>query len=280
LFVELNCSTLSAHLVESELFGHERGAFTDARERKPGLVEAADGGTLFLDEVAELELGVQAKLLKLLEEKVARRLGSVRDYRVNVRIIAATNRSLEEAVRDGKFRADLYFRIRVVGIHIPPLRHRNGDVLLLASRFLEMHGARYGKGNLRFSPEVEGMFRSHHWPGNVRELRNVIEQAVLLARREVIQPEDLSLCTALALPVSDRGESARCESCADQPCEGMKLEKVERDMLLKALRQAGWNVSQAAGMLGISRDTLRYRIEKYNLTRNGEVVPSESLQSH
>jgi DNA-binding NtrC family response regulator len=263
-FVELNCAALPAHLVESELFGHERGAFTDARERKPGLLEAAEGGTLFLDEVSELEPGVQAKLLKVLEEKVARRLGSLRDYRVNVRIVAASNRSLEQSVREGKFRADLYFRLRIVELFVPPLRDRNGDVLLLARHFLERHGARYGKRGLQFSPEVESMFQGHRWPGNVRELRNTIEQAVLLARGGLILPEDLSLCTALGSPV-DQPIETPVPGAAAFPSEGVKLEEVERDLLVKALKQTSWNVTQAARLLGISRDTLRYRIEKFNL---------------
>jgi DNA-binding NtrC family response regulator len=263
-FVELNCAALPAHLVESELFGHERGAFTDARERKPGLLEAAEGGTLFLDEVGELEQGVQAKLLKVLEEKAARRLGSLRDYRVNVRIVAASNRSLEQGVREGKFRPDLYFRLRIVELFVPPLRDRNGDVLLLARHFLELHGARYGKRSLRFSAEVEGKFLSHRWPGNVRELRNTIEQAVLLARTGLILPEDLSLCTALGSPVDQPFES-QLPGAPAFPSEGVKLEEVERDLLVKALRQTSWNVTQAAKLLGISRDTLRYRIEKFNL---------------
>ena len=266
-FVELNCAALLAQLVESELFGHERGAFTDARERKPGLMEAAGGGTLFLDEVAELDPAVQVKLLKVLEEKTARRLGSVRDYPVAARIVAATNQSLETRVREQRFRSDLYFRLRVMELQVPPLRERDDDVLLLARRFLALHGARYGKPSLRFSPGVEAMLRNHRWPGNVRELRNAVEQAVLLAVREEIRPEDLSLCTALALPVEERGRSEVCQSCEDFPCETMRLEEMERDMLLRALRQASWNVTHAARVLGISRDTLRYRIEKYSLTR-------------
>jgi DNA-binding NtrC family response regulator len=267
-FVELNCAALPAQLLESELFGYERGAFTDARERKPGLLEAADGGTLFLDEVADLEPAVQVKLLKMLEERTARRLGSVRDYRVAARIIAATNQSIETRVREQRFRSDLYFRLRVMELHVPPLRDRDQDVLVLARHFLALHGARYGKPALRFSPAVEAMLRNHRWPGNVRELRNVVEQAVLLAHREEIRPEDLSLCTALAVPPEDRGATEACRSCEEFPCESMRLDEVERDMLLRALRQTSWNVTQAARVLGVSRDTLRYRIEKYNLTRS------------
>ena len=266
-FVELNCAALPTQLLESELFGYERGAFTDARERKPGLLEATDGGTLFLDEVADMEPAVQVKLLKMLEEKTARRLGSVRDYRVAARIIAATNQSLEARVQERRFRSDLYFRLRVMELQVPPLRDRGDDVLLLARHFLSLHGARYGKTALRFAPAVEAMLRNHRWPGNVRELRNAVEQAVLLARREEVRPEDLSLCTALGLPVEERAASEACGTCEDFPCESMRLDEMERDMLLRALRQTSWNVTQAARALGVSRDTLRYRIEKYNLAR-------------
>jgi DNA-binding NtrC family response regulator len=267
-FVKLNCAALPAQLVESELFGHERGAFTDARARKQGLLEAADGGTMFLDEVAELELGAQAKLLRVLDEKVARRLGSVRDYQTNARIIAATNRALESELQEGRFRADLYFRLRILELHVPPLRERNGDVLLLARHFLGVHGARYGKPGLRMSEEAERMLLGHRWPGNVRELRNVIEQVVLLARHDVIRPDDLSLCTVMGLPPEERVATADCCACADFPCAGLKLGDVERDLLLKALRQTSWNVSRAARLLGISRDTLRYRMEKFELAQD------------
>jgi DNA-binding NtrC family response regulator len=265
-FVKLNCAALPAQLVESELFGHEPGAFTDARTRKPGLLEAAAGGTLFLDEVVELDLGAQAKLLRVLDEKVARRLGSIRDYPTSARTIAATNRPLEVEVQEGRFRADLYFRLRIVELHAPPLREREGDVLLLARHFLAVHGTRYGKRNLRMSEAVEQVFLGHRWPGNVRELRNVIEEVVLLTRHDIIQSEDLRLCTVLALPPEERAPAERCHVCSDFPCEGLRLQDVERDLLLKALRQTAWNVSRAARLLGISRDTLRYRMEKFGLS--------------
>ena len=167
--------------------------------------------------------------------------------------------------REGRFRADLYFRLRIVHIVVPPLRERDGDVLLLAHHFVELLGARYGKRGLKLSTGVLNMLRNHRWPGNVRELRNVIEQAVLLAKREVIQPEELSLCAELAYPVDRRSESAGCQKCPDFPCEGMKLDELEREHLLRALRQTSWNVTRAATLLGISRDTLRYRIEKFSL---------------
>jgi DNA-binding NtrC family response regulator len=265
-FVEINCASIPAQLLESELFGHERGAFTDARERKLGLVETADGGTLFLDEIGDMDLGLQAKLLKLLEEKTVRRVGAVRDNRVDVRIVAATHRPLEELVRDGKFRSDLFFRLRIIQLKVPPLRDRGQDILLLAQFFLEYHARRYGKAKLHFSADVQRMLLAHHWPGNVRELRNVIEQAVLLARADVIQPEQISIATTFGEPALGRSAEAEAPAASEFPREGIKLEEVERTLLLRALERTDWNVTQAAKLLGLSRDTLRYRIEKFQLT--------------
>jgi transcriptional regulator with PAS, ATPase and Fis domain len=185
-FVEVNCTSIPGPLLESELFGYERGAFTDARSRKLGLIETADGGTLFLDEIGDMEPQSQSKLLKLLEDKTVRRLGSVRDSAVNVRIIAATHQPLEELVAAGRFRSDLFFRLRIVHIAVPALRNRGGDILLLANHFLALHARRYGKNGLRLSGEVENQLLRHHWPGNVRELRNVIEHAVLMSSGSLI----------------------------------------------------------------------------------------------
>jgi DNA-binding NtrC family response regulator len=260
-FVEINCAAIPAQLLESELFGHERGAFTDARERKLGLVETAAGGTLFLDEIGDLDLGLQAKLLKLLEEKTVRRLGGLRDQRVDVRIVAATHRSLEEQVRAERFRADLYFRLRIVELKVPPLRERGEDVLVLARRFLHDHAARYGRGRVTLSPAAEDLLRRHRWPGNVRELRNLMEQAVLLSTGEVLAAEDLHLS-----PVPVAGEVADALAPAGS---GMRLEDAERGLLVSALQKTGYNVTQAARLLGITRDTLRYRMEKYGLAAGG-----------
>ncbi|WP_300439627.1 sigma-54 dependent transcriptional regulator [Zoogloea sp.] len=254
-FVEVNCAAIPASLLESELFGHERGAFTDARERKLGLLEAADGGTLFLDEIGEMDRGLQAKLLKVLEDGRLRRLGSVQERQVNVRILAATNQDLEKHIEAGLFRADLYFRLRVLQIHVPPLNAREGDVLVLARHFLADFAQRYRKGALQLSPAAERLLVDHDWPGNVRELRNLMEQAALLASDSLIGPDDLPLSPArrpgnpAAAP--DTGTSA--------------LERVERDLLVQALADTRGNVSQAARQLGISRDTLRYRMEKHGL---------------
>jgi len=260
-FVEINCASIPAQLLESELFGHERGAFTDARERKLGLVETAEGGTLFLDEIGDMDLALQAKLLKLLEEKTVRRVGSLRDQKVNVRIIAATHRPLEALVQDGKFRADLYFRLRIVELAVPPLRERGDDILLLARHFLAVHGARYNKRKLRFSPAVTRLLAAHRWPGNVRELRNVVEQAVLLAPGEEIETEQLSLPTMLGVP-----PAAVVTAFPEPQRDVSQLEKAERELLLQALEATQWNVTRAAKLLGVSRDTLRYRVEKFHLT--------------
>jgi two-component system, NtrC family, response regulator AtoC len=265
-FVELNCAAIPAQLLEAELFGYERGAFTDAKERKLGLVETAEGGTLFLDEIGELDLSVQVKLLKLLEDKTVRRLGSVREQVTNVRIIAATNRDLDVLVREGKFRADLFFRLRIISIQTPPLRKRHGDVALLASNFLAQHGKRYGKPDLTFSAKAMQALDAHLWPGNVRELRNTIEQCVVMANGTVIDADRFGFrpavieVTETVVPVPVRDPLT-----LTIPPGTLNLTQVEREMLVQALQHTGWNVTRAAKLLGITRDTLRYRLEKYSL---------------
>jgi DNA-binding NtrC family response regulator len=261
-FIELNCASIPSHLIEAELFGYERGAFTDARERKFGLVEAADGGTLFLDEIGELELATQSKLLKVLEEKKVRRLGGLRENRINFRIIAATNQDLERRVQEGKFRSDLYYRLKMVHLPLPPLRARDGDILLLANAFLATHGARYRKPLLHFSPQAEKRLLSWHWPGNVRELRNMLEQTVLMAQGDTITAEDVLFPSSAAFDETGPSEP---EPLADSVGKTLNLENMERQYLVTALAKAGWNVTHAARLLGLSRDTLRYRMEKYNL---------------
>jgi two-component system, NtrC family, response regulator AtoC len=264
-FVEVNCSSIPGQLLEAELFGYERGAFTDAKERKLGLIEAAEGGTLFLDEIGEMDLALQAKLLRFLENKIVRRLGSVRDQEANVRIVAATNRNLESLVRESKFRSDLYFRLRIIQLELPPLRTRNGDVVLLAEHFLKQQSARYGKPSLRFGDDAMQALLAHSWPGNVRELRNAVEQCVILARGEVIAAEQLRLSANIDPAVSDADLEVGVDRLANTLPEGMRLDEVERELLRKALEQTSWNVSQAARLLGVSRDTMRYRIEKHHL---------------
>jgi DNA-binding NtrC family response regulator len=256
-FVEVNCASIPGSLLESELFGHERGAFTDARERKTGLFEAAEGGSIFLDEIGEADLAVQAKLLKVLEDRRIRRVGSTVDRRVDVRVIAATNRDLERRARDGAFRSDLLYRLRVIQLTLPPLRARGEDIALLARAFLDRAARRYGKPGLAFSAEALEKLRLYPWPGNVRELHNVLEQTVLLAAEQNVQPDDIVLPDV----APDRG------SAAPGGGESLELVAVERDLIRQALGQCGGNVTQAARQLGISRDTLRYRMGKHGLER-------------
>lgn len=263
-FIEINCASIPGPLLEAELFGYERGAFTDAKERKIGLFEAADGGTLFLDEIGEIEISLQAKLLKALEDKVIRRLGNLRELKVDVRVITATNRSLEEAVREGRFRSDLFFRLRILHLELPPLRNRGRDILLLANHFLKIQSRRYGKPGLRFTQETEKALLDYSWPGNVRELRNMIEQIVLLSRQETIEPDQLAMVPGLAKTNREEGER-RDGGRLLLPRQGISLEEVERDLVLQALEQTAWNVTQAAKRLGLTRDTLRYRMEKHRI---------------
>ena len=262
-FLEVNCAGIPAALLEAELFGHERGAFTDAKEAKPGMIEAAGDGTLFLDEIGDIDLAAQAKLLKVIEERRVRRLGSLQDRRVEARFIAATSCDLEQMVRDGRFRADLYFRLRMIRIQVPPLRERDGDALLLAEHFLELFGERYGKPGLRFDSAAIAVLTRHPWTGNVRELRNTIEQAVVLAEGVVITVADLGLSNVASEPAS--AECAQVEAAAQPHSDVIPFSTAERDMLLTALRKTDSNVSKAARLLGISRDTLRYRAKKYQI---------------
>ena len=265
-FVEINCSSLPLQLLESELFGHERGAFTDAKERKVGLVEAAEGGTLFLDEIGEVDLAIQAKLLKLLEERSVRRVGSTRERKVDVRIVSATNQDLERMVREGRFRSDLFFRLRIVTLHMPPLRERREDVLPLARHFVALHGRRYGKKNLRLAPEVEHALLAHAWPGNVRELQNMLEQTVLLAQENTIRLEDITLTRAFReadMPVRGSVDELPQGAAAGST----NLTDMERHLVRHVLERNGWNVSRAAMELGITRDKLRTRMDRYRITR-------------
>ena len=264
-FIEMNCASIPAQLLESELFGHERGAFTDARARRAGLAEAAHGGTLFLDEIGDTDIAIQAKLLKLIEEKAVRRLGSVRDTPVDVRFVAATHQPLEERIRDNRFRADLYYRLRGLQLRVPPLRSRGDDVVLLARHFLAFQRTRYGRPSLALTPAAERALMAYPWPGNVRELRNVVEEAALLASGDAIGPEHLGPCAP--------GTAAPAVGAAVLggafPDEGLDLEALERRLVEQALEKAQWNVTRAAKLLGLTRDTMRYRIEKFGLVRGG-----------
>jgi transcriptional regulator with PAS, ATPase and Fis domain len=257
-FIEINCACIPAALLEAELFGHERGAFTDAKEAKPGLIESAAGGTLFLDEIGDLDLASQAKLLKVLEERRVRRLGSLKERSVDTRVLAATSCDLEAMVREGRFRADLYYRLRMIRVHVPALRERGVDVVRLAEHFLAIHGARYGKPGLRLSSDAMAALNRHVWEGNVRELKNTIEQAIILVSGDVIGVGDLSI------RIVGKEDRASVSQIFDRH-DSMNLHKVEREMLVAALHQARANVSKAARMLGISRDTLRYRAKKLEI---------------
>ncbi|HXY20788.1 MAG TPA: sigma 54-interacting transcriptional regulator [Gemmatimonadales bacterium] len=257
-FLNVTSSALPETLMESELFGHEKGAFTDAHAAKRGLVEMADGGTLFLDEVGELTPGVQAKLLRFIEEKTFRRLGGTRDLVVDVRIMAATNRDLAAEVAAGRFRADLFYRLRVIPITLPPLRERREDILPLVKHFVAHFDREFGKKVREIVPEAQAMLNAYAWPGNVRELRNVIERAVLLADGETIGPRELP--PEVAAPMTQPAAPA-----AALPSNGVKLDEVERRLLVEALDRAHGNQSHAAELLGLSRHQVRTRMKRYGL---------------
>jgi two-component system response regulator AtoC len=254
-FVNITCSALPEQLLESELFGHERGAFTDARQQKRGLFETADGGTVFLDEIGEMTPGLQAKLLRFLEEKTFKRVGGLGDIRVDVRVIAATNRDLEREVKAGKFREDLFYRLQVMPIALPSVRERRGDVVVLANYFIDQFNREFRKRVRGLSPAATTLLEQYQWPGNVRELRNAIERAMLLSDREYLEPQDFTL-TRTVSPTEFK-----------LPPEGVNLEEVERQLLVQALERAGGNQTHAAQLLGINRDQVRYRIEKFGLAR-------------
>jgi DNA-binding NtrC family response regulator len=262
-FIVINCAAIPEHLLESELFGHEKGAFTDARYQKVGLVEAADGGTLFLDEIGDISPVVQVKLLRMLEDEKIRRVGSIRSRRVNVRIVSATNQALETRVREGQFRIDLYHRLRVIHIETPLLKTCPQDILLLAEHFLNRSRNRYNRHGLRLSVGAKEQLATYPWPGNVRELRNTIEQAVILAEGGLIDARLVSINPTLRNP-SEQGDKG-----IDISKGGVDLEAVERDLLKQALDRAGGNVSKAAKLLRISRDTMRYRMAKFGLKAPG-----------
>jgi DNA-binding NtrC family response regulator len=253
-FVNITASALPEQLLESELFGHERGAFTDARQQKRGLIETADGGTLFLDEIGEMTPALQAKLLRFLEEKAFKRVGGLTDIRVDARVIAATNRTLEEEVKAGKFREDLFYRLQVMPIALPPLRERRGDVPLLASHFVDVYNREFKRRMSGLTPAAVAAMERHAWPGNIRELRNTIERAMLLATHEWIELDDLQLARTSTVTAQFR-----------LPPEGVEMEEVERQLLVQALERCHGNHSQAAQLLGLNRDQVRYRIEKFGL---------------
>ncbi len=261
-FVNITCSALTETLLESELFGHERGAFTDARTQKKGLLEVADGGTAFLDEIGEMGQAMQAKLLRFLEEKTFKRVGGTRDIQVDVRIVAATNRLLEEAVQAGRFRADLFYRLKVIPIMLPPLRDRIEDIPLLVQHFLDHYNRDLRKNTQGITSEAMDKLLRYHWPGNIRELRNVIERILILENKDVIEVEDLPVGIGHG---KKRGGVTSSEGPSGLPLESMTLEELERTAIQQALERSHQNQVKAAKLLDISRDTLRYRMKKFGL---------------
>ncbi len=259
-FMNITCSALPDSLLESELFGHEKGAFTDARQQKKGLFELAQGGTLFLDEIGEMSLVLQAKLLRFLEEKAFRRVGGGRDLRVDVRVVAATNRDLRRAVRESRFREDLFYRLQVLELELPPLRQRAGDIPVLARLFMERYRAEFRKHVVGISAAALALLEAHRWPGNVRELRNAVERALLLAESAELGPEDFAAL----------GHAEAAGEMHRLPPGGVRFEDLERDLVAQALEQTGWNKAAAAALLGVNRDWVRYRIERYGLKRAGD----------
>jgi two-component system response regulator AtoC len=266
-FIDVNCTALPANLMEAELFGYERGAFTDAKESKIGLFEAAEGGFIFLDEVGDLELALQGKLLRAIEERTIRRVGGIRDRRIDVRILAATNRDLEREVQGNHFRGDLYFRLAVILLHLPPLRERGEDAVLLAEHFLRRFSAKYGKDVRRIDARAREVLLSYPWPGNVRELSHVIERAVLWSRDSTLNVDHLSVSAPMRVEpdVEQPSRQANGPEPQSQLAEGVDLSQWERSMIERAMREAGGNQTKAAQRLGITRDTLRYRLKKFGI---------------
>jgi DNA-binding NtrC family response regulator len=259
-FMNITCSALPEALLESELFGHERGAFTGADRQKRGLLETADGGTVFLDEIGEMVPGLQAKLLRFLEEKTFKRVGGAADIRVDIRVIGATNRNLQEEVRQGRFREDLFYRLNVLPIALPPLRDRADDIPMLVNFYVDAYNTEFKKRVRGVTPDALNKLQSSAWRGNVRELRNAVERAMLLAEGDLLTLDDFAGAITESLRLGDRVEL---------PAAGIDLEQLERSLVVQALERTGWNQTRAAVMLGLNRDQIRYRIEKFQLERSG-----------
>ena len=264
-FMELNCGALPEQLLESELFGHERGAFTDAKAQKLGLFELANGGTVFLDEVAEMSLTIQVKLLRVMERMTFKRVGGTRDIKVSLRIISATNRDLSTAVRHGNFREDLYYRLKVVPLRVPPLRERVEDIEILAKHFLNNYNKVFSKNVQGFSPKAVAVMNEYGWPGNVRELKNVIERAVLLFDGDLVEPEHLSLGEMSGEEAGETLDLLERVLSSGLPENGIDFDgligNIEMDLIDRAMKQSGFNQSKAARLLGIKRDKLRYKLK-------------------
>jgi DNA-binding NtrC family response regulator len=257
-FMNITCSALPDTLLESELFGHERGAFTGADRQKRGLIESADGGTVFLDEIGEMVPLLQAKLLRFLEEKTFKRVGGSADIKVDVRVIAATNRSLEEEVKKGKFREDLYYRLNVMAVTLPPLRERRDDIPRLINHYVDLFNTEFRKKIHSVSVNAMTALQTYPWPGNVRELRNAVERAMLLAETNELNESHFPVLS------SATGELS---TGITLPAGGINLEALERSLTVQALERAGWNQTKAATLLGLNRDQIRYRIEKFELEK-------------
>src|SRR5437868_4884204 len=281
-FVAINCSAIPETLMEAELFGHEKGAFTDAKAMKKGLFETADGGTLFLDEIGELSPLLQAKLLRVLEDQMIRRVGGVRDMQVDVRVIAASNRDLEKAVRESQFRQDLYYRLAIIAIFIPPLRDRNEDILPLVDFFIERYNRKFRKSVRGITEETRKLLLHHNWPGNVRELKNTIERAMILEEEQFLRPVYLPFSVSqpqAGLTAFERTSpvngnhplpNGRSLPRLAIPEGGTSLEEMERVMVELAMQQSSGNQTHAAKLLDISRDALRYKLKKFGFIRADE----------
>jgi PAS domain S-box-containing protein len=259
-FIAINCAAIPETLLESELFGYEKGAFTDARAQKRGIFELADRGTLFLDEIGEIPLMLQAKLLRVLEDQSFRRVGGLKDINLDLRVVAATNKNLREAVKEGAFRQDLYFRLNVIQISIPPLRERVEDIPPLTAFFIEHYNRKFKRNIEGVTDGAARLLESHDWPGNVRELRNAIERAMILEESGFITPASLPI--AISRPENDL---AMAVTAAEVPSDGLSLEDNERSLLVRALEKTSGNQTQAARLLRVTRDTLRYKMKKFNL---------------
>jgi len=258
--VHINCAALPEHLIEAELFGYEKGAFTHAVTARPGLFEEANNGSIFLDEIGEIPLNIQAKLLSVLETKQVRRLGSNKTIDVNARIIAATNKDLQKEVQQKTFREDLFYRLNIVLIDLPPLRKMGDDIILIAEYLRKLFNVEFGKQVRRFSARAKKLLLEYSWPGNVRELSNCIERAMIFIESDTIESESLTISNQFGrLPLDGTQQFTI-------PPGGISLEDVERQLITSALKQAGNNKSKAARLIGLTRDTLRYRLEKYDLS--------------
>jgi two-component system response regulator AtoC len=271
-FLEINCASLPEELLESELFGHEKGAFTDAKTQKIGLLELANKGTLFLDEIGEMSLTIQVKLLRVLEKMSFRRVGGTKDIKVSVRIISATNRDLEFAVQNKGFREDLYYRLKVIPIHIPPIRERKEDIYLLLKHFLNQYNKQFNKNFREIEDGAYEIILNHPWPGNIRELKNMIERIVLLEDDTVLRPKHLpESIREGAKPLAETTTLRMFEMTLSRPLpsEGIPFEEMlrvaEKEFIVKAMREAGGNQSKASRLLRLNRDKLRYRLKNFDM---------------